>query len=337
MRFFILPKTNKINIFFCIFLVICIIFVSVAPIYILPKTYKNYNFDTLKKSNGVFCELWEVDTFEGGTNSRSKFLENVAMAFEKQNKGVYVIVRTLTIDQVKLMLSQDKMPDVISFGIGAGQTLQYTCQEMNVDTKNIRRTLVESGTYKNVQLAYPWCMGGYVLCSQSVDVSQDFGKDKTLGVGVENNVPPNNGFANVTKFDTQYDAYKAYLNKEFDILLGTQRDYFRVSNKISLGMLEKNYYHYIDSYTDLIQYVACVTLDKSIQSYVFKFIDYLLSEKIQSKLTSIGMFGVTDKSIYQGTDYDQFEKAVLRINKFQNVFQDDITLQQKRDDLYSKS
>ena len=122
-----MPKSNKINIFFCIFLVVCIIFVSVAPIYILPKVYKNYSFDMLNREDGVFLELWEVDTFEGGTNSRSKFLEKVAIAFEKKNSGVFVVVRNLTLDQLKLMLSQEKLPDMLSFGIGAGELVRAFC------------------------------------------------------------------------------------------------------------------------------------------------------------------------------------------------------------------
>ena len=332
-----MPKSNKINIFFCIFLVVCIIFVSVAPIYILPKVYKNYSFDMLNREDGVFLELWEVDTFEGGTNSRSMFLENVAIAFEKKNSGVFVVVRNLTLDQLKLMLSQEKLPDMLSFGIGAGELVRAFCNTIEWSGNEIRNTMLESGAYKNQQLAIPWCMGGYVLCSTNTDVNQEIDATKTFGVGVENNVPPNNDFQNVVKLATQYDAYKEYLAGNFDILIGTQRDFYRVSNKVSLGVMGQNFYHFVDNYTDLVQYLSVTTKDEKIQSYATSFAKFLVGAQMQSKLKNIGMFSVGDESIFKGSDYEQFETAIMHINKFQNVFEDNAILQDKKQKLYTNN
>ena len=58
---------------------------------------------------------------------------------------------------------------------------------------------------------------------------------------------------------------------------------------------------------------------------------------MQSKLKNIGMFSVGDESIFKGSDYEQFETAIMHINKFQNVFEDNAILQDKKQKLYTNN
>lgn len=308
---FILPKYNQINALFCIFLTGCIVFLIVAPFVLLPKINPDYRLTPIER-DGVFLEMWEVDTFEGGTNARSKFLEKVAIQYQKEHRGVYVIVRNLSLEQCQIMLGQDKIPDIISFGTGAGNILCAYTQKLEISS-NIRQSLLNSGQIAGVQYALPWCMGGYVLCSQA-------DKKLTYGVGQEFNVAPNLMCDNLKKYNTQYDAYKAFCNNEFDVLVGTQRDYYRLSNKLNLGVIDNCKFEFNNEYSDLVQYVSITTQDDKYFVYAQSFLKFIVSDKIQMQLKDIGMFGVSDQRIYKNTTNEEFEKSILSIKQIPNAF-----------------
>ena len=316
-------KTNKINIAFCVFLIISILFVSISPYFLLSQLNTYHSFGVADKQDGVFLELWNIDTFEGGTNSRAKFLENCAISFENKNMRKYIVVRNLTKDELVSMLEKDSLPDLISFGVGVGETIRNYCKEIKPNS-NFKNDILKSGEYKSKQLSVPWCMGGYVLCGTKT-------KNSVVGVGVENNIPPQVDL-NKKIYQKQYDAYNSFLKNEFDVLLGTQRDYFRISNKLTLGALSSCEFEYVNTYTDLLQHIAICSDDKQNQEIAQDFIDYLTSQNCQQQLKNIGMFSVCDKPIYLNTVYQEFEQALLCVKSYGNVFIDDakrLDLQQK--------
>ena len=50
-----------------------------------------------KKSDYLgFIEIWNIDTFESGGESKYEMLQTVAKEYQKENKGTYVIVRNIT-------------------------------------------------------------------------------------------------------------------------------------------------------------------------------------------------------------------------------------------------
>ena len=310
-----MPKYNKINIVFCLFLIACIVFLIIAPFVLLPKINKAYSFDSIEKNN-TFLELWEIDTFEGGTNSRSKFLENTAVMFEQKNSGVYIIVRNLSLPQAILMLQQDAIPDLVSFGVGVGDYIKAYIKELNIST-SIRKSVLNSAKLNNKLLALPWCMGGYVWCSFN-DINNL--KESKVGVAVENNIPPKTENKSIIRYNTQYDAYKDFLSNNYDVLLGSQRDYFRLNNKVSLGAIEKCNFKFNNSYTDLVQYIAITTTNLNNISPCQNFIRFLLEDNIQKRLTNIGMFSVCEKHIYKGTNYAEFENNIMQITNILNAF-----------------
>ena len=63
--------------FFAIFTIVVVIFLIVAPYFILPNISNGRNqWLNNTQNTTTFLELWEIDTFEGGTASRANFLEN---------------------------------------------------------------------------------------------------------------------------------------------------------------------------------------------------------------------------------------------------------------------
>ncbi len=306
----------------------------VAPYVIIPRAYAGRT-DWIKTAppNAVFLELWQIDTFEGGSASRARFLEKNAFLYQEQTINTYVLVRSFDINQAKLMLEQGARPDIISFGVGAGDYVLPLSAEINANF-GVRGDILAGGINEGKQYAIPWTFGGYCLCA-----NEDFGElteenfalareksDKqVIGTGFTYNIPIQTLNDNEQKFLsdtklTQYQAYESFLRgNDFQVLLGTQRDFYRLNNKVQLGNLSSIKYRFMTNYTDLIQYMSITTKDKNLISHAEKFIKFITSNSIQSKLTSIGMFSVTGQKIYKN-EYANFEEALNNKLQVLNVF-----------------
>ena len=53
--------------------------------------YRKAESEGAKNYKGII-NVWQIDSFEGGTGSRKNFLSDVARTFEKKNDGVLVMV-----------------------------------------------------------------------------------------------------------------------------------------------------------------------------------------------------------------------------------------------------
>ena len=341
MRGFCLKKFRKADVLFAMFLICAIAFMIVSPMVILPKVYGVSNiWNKDLPTETTFVELWQVDTFEGGIANRARYLEKTAYKFQELNNNVYVFVRTMEVEQMKLMLAKGKKPDMISFGVGVGETIQAYCKEL--DIKNaVRGEVLKSGVVDNKLLAMPWCMGGYVLANM-MDIDMENlpnkpmkGYEKVLGYGGDCNITANalvgiecNSVCN--EGVSQYDAYKQFLTgKNFNVLLGTQRDYYRLKNKVDLGVIPNCEFKYLTNYTDLVQYIAITTDNEGVMNCAKNFIKYLTSVTVQKTLTQIGMFGVSSVKIYSDENVE-FENAILNTKNILNVFTSDAELNEMR-------
>ncbi len=331
---------KKEKIFFAIFAIIVAVFLLVAPYFILPQIRKG---DTGWLDNNIetttFLELWEIDTFEGGTASRANFLERTAYMYQDKTKSNYVLVRSLDLEQAKLMLENGSRPDMISFGVGAGDLVSGIAQVIE-ENFSVRNDLQAGGIKDGKTLAVPWCFGGYLLCGMNdiTDLSlsglQGLNKDlPIIGTGYNYNQPdkalPENEISLIDKTPrTQYEAYESFLRgNEFQVLLGTQRDFYRLNNKVNLGVISNINYRYLNTYTDLVQFIAITTTDTNKIEKATQFIEYLTSAEIQSRLTRIGMFSVDGKTIYSN-EYSDFEKALQNKLQVLNVFTSNAQLEE---------
>ena len=107
------------NFFKILITIILLTFLIIAPYPLFTKINSlNYNLNSEYKFeyNGVI-ELWNVDTFEGGSVSRTTFIENRCVEFEKKHKGVLILVKNITLEQLELNLKSNKKPSIITFGI----------------------------------------------------------------------------------------------------------------------------------------------------------------------------------------------------------------------------
>lgn len=340
-----MSKKNVERLAFCIFSLCVVAYFIIAPYFLLPQINSARN-EWLSRAGGdaVFLELWEIDTFEGGSASRARFLEKQAFSYQTKTKNIYVIVRTVGLEQARELLSQGSMPDLVSFGIGAGDFLKSFCKPLNLNCE-VRSDLLAGGRTEGEQLAVPWCMGGYMLCSQnsldnltleSLSKLKEEKERAVIGVGQSYNLPKfalKSDIRNyLEKTDyTQYEAYESYIRgNEFEILLGTQRDLFRLNNKVKLGLINDINYHFLGEYTDLIQYFAITTQNKENISAIVGFVEHILSAEVQKSLTTIGMFCVNNDKIYTEKVYQQFESALSNKLQVLNVFVSNVWIKEEQ-------
>ena len=132
-----------------IFLILYLFF---APTTIFKSLQANQNLSS-KKIELVYegiLELWNIDTFEGGSVSRTRFLEQQSLQFEAKHKGVFIMVKNMQLEQLALNIKNGNLPDIVSFGIGAGSLLINSLIPLN-DTFEVRQDLLKSGNINNIQ------------------------------------------------------------------------------------------------------------------------------------------------------------------------------------------
>lgn len=223
--------------------------------------------------------VWHVDSFEGGTGSRRKFLLDVASDFEK-NTNVIIAVNSYSVLEIEEKLEKGNYPDIISFSNG-------------INVSNLKKLNVEYNAYGakigKDSFAVPWCRGGYVLISKNKS-GIDKNVEHLIVSQSEYNFPVfallEDGYSfNKLDFYNPKIAYQKFLSEKNAVLLGTQRDVVR----ISYTKLDYEAYA-LKNYNDLFQYVGVCSDDKEKIKTSNDFIDYLLSEKVQQKLVNLKLF-----------------------------------------------
>ena len=238
---------------------------------VFPALLKN-DSETQENRPNVL-RIWNVDTFEGGKGSRTSFLNRAATEFEKRTDNLICIVSSKTLTGLQDGLEKGDVPDLISFGVGAGCVAEY----------------VTDGEPS------AWCRGGYALFSRTDDFSAVTATNCVVSKGGENlseAAAALNGMTGSVTVENSTTAYVRFLNGDYQYLLGTQRD---VSRFASRGV--SVYCQPVDVYDDLFQYIGVTAKDENIQTLGAGFIDYLMSEEKQKELTGLGMLS-TRFSIY---------------------------------------
>lgn len=337
---------------------LCVMVAVVPTIYVGIKLRIEDKYSAKRSDYQGILEIWNIDTFEGGTAGKNSFLKAQAIEFEKQNQGLYFMVKNMTETQCMLALSSGRMPAIFSFGAGIGEQILEYLQEIDVSS-NIRTEFLDAGKKDGKQYAYAWCRGVYSLISTqdklkktSNDTSDlasvvnscgyvtklKNNKTKTtysLAFGSSGYVCPQLSYAssytnlvqtqtsidinNLTK--TPYTAYCDFIENRASILLGTQRDIARIENRINAGKIEDVVYQHLVEYTDLVQFLGvCHSLDAKQTKACETFINFLLTEQTQSKLSNIGMFSVNSQTIYSTGVWQQMDVLSQNKCRVQNAF-----------------
>ena len=245
--------------------------------------------------------LWHIDTFEGGVGSRAEFLHARANEFEKKTNGVFIMVQTHTVESAKKSYLDGAKPDLVSFGYGI-----VPQNPSKVDEKYyFEYADIDGDCY-----AYAWCRGGYVILA-----NKTIPEDKTLINAVVSQgeyTSPLTATAiegyTLKNYKTLVptEAYYKFITGDADYLLGTQRDVNRVISRnadVSIKVLMQ--------YNDLYQYISVTSGDLTKKYYACAYVEYLLTEGVQSKLNKIGMFSINYKVDYADQKLVDMQNAVF--------------------------
>lgn len=359
-----MKKINPKILYKIVFRVLVTVLIITA-IALVPTIYFSINSPITNKFSGNvsnykgILELWNIDSFEGGTGSKKSFLTARSVDFESTHKGLYVMVKNMTEAECLLALEDGQRPTMFSFGVGVGSELiKYLSELVDVDTNLVKNEFLSAGK-SNGNYAVAWCRGTYSLITtpniaeeysissigQSATVcgkikQLKYNKTKTiysLTFGGNSYNSPQMAYSSVygnlchsqTSFSedykskTAYNAYCDFVEGKANILLGTQRDVARISNRISQGKLDGAIYEHLTSFTDLVQFIGvCNNVNYDQKQACEAFISYLVSEQVQLKLANIGMQTVCNlsKDLYTSGEFMVIEQACKNSCVVQNVF-----------------
>lgn len=330
-------------------------FVVCVAIFVLPMLQYSGESEGSDSQKAVLT-MWHVESFEGGSTSRRDWLLRRAAEWEKSNKGMYINITTYTYEQAVEMLNKGYTFDIISFGAGLGSELLGKLVPW--DRADVWDNFAQSATVEGKLLALPYMSGAYMLFArqdvvklsepqQLVDKCLTFDITKRIGKNTVKLLSLDSGFAAfnnpvgalamqgitgslaVDTTKTQYNTYEAFVsgNKSV-VLLGTQRDLYRLSNREKQGKISPLVYASLVQYTDLAQYVGVCADSKYIQ-LAQAFCYTLIDDKAQATLYSTGMCSVVLDDIYTDERYCALQMA-LQNSYVANVFRDASTIQADR-------
>ena len=302
-----------------------LVFIFVAPFFFEKA---GINYPSQISADTTFLKVWHIDSFEGGSGNRADFIEKMAMNYHKINSNVYIVVQTLSEEELESTIKNGDRADIISFSHHTANIFNNLLQPLDVSV-NVRDDLLSFAQNDGETYAVPWNMSGYCLIGNSAVDSRvletlDFNSAYSFNGGQYNYIAGlkdsyaqvamsynSNAKCDLTLCDseifnkTSYQAYCDFVENKGAVLLGTARDFYRVKNRVSLGNMAQCKFLPLGKFTDLIQYMG--VLSSQNQVVAESFIEYMVSGDVQKSLCDIGLFSVCKMKIYSDEDYKAFE------------------------------
>ncbi len=272
---------NKIPIFFAS--LVCIAVFITFPFCV--KALDGRDETTKKSTYSAIIDVWQLDMVEGGKGSRKSFLENFSKNFEKEN-NVIINVSIQTKLSAEEKMRNGIYPDVLSYSLGLDLPFERLVE---VSSESL------GASYNHKNYAVCWGYGGYVIISKkgnnfkgNLYVSQNGYTQPLISYYLSEY-----RFENM-KICTPIDAYTNFLADKNGVLIGTQRDLFRLSKR-GVEIDSK----ILSSFSDIIFYASCLDNGNQKKDISKKFVESL-SKVSQKELDSIGMISPNQKGLEIG-------------------------------------
>lgn len=331
-------KTRKLP-KFAITAVAAVVVAAVALIWALPNLPLRPSAHPQDGYKGVI-ELWNVESFEGGSGSRSSWLTGRSAKFEAKHSGLFVHVTTLTDAELTQKIADGQTFDIICFSRGSGDEVKEMLAPIDADTSAVRDNMLLAGQIGGKQYAVPLYAGAYCLFARQSQLVQDDLLSKALTQTYTRKIGKNTielspmvcGFtpynspltalamsggkgnaSSIAENVTQYQAYEKFVsNKSSVTLLGTQRDLFRLNQREENGKIEELGFYPLAGYTDLVQFVGVSSSCGEKFSACEEYISYLLSAEAQQTLVNLSLFSVLDTALYTDRRYSSLETGLAQ-------------------------
>ena len=155
---------------------------------------------------------------------------------------------------------------------------------------------------------YPWCRGGYFLFgAEGCDAAETRPDNTVIGSGPGGAAAAYLSGLPQGEYDVRgtLEAYTAFAGGKYSFLIGTQRDYWRLtSRELAFTAVP------LTAFGDLWQYLFICAKDTGKYRGCIDFLAYLLSDEIQSTLSRIGMMSIRT-SVYTDDGPLALAEAVL--------------------------
>ena len=275
--------------------------IAILCIYVIFFSFKNatnYEIYSEQKENTQIYTIWHIETFEGGSKARIDYLKTIARQLEKQNPLNLFMIKPINPENIKIEL-ENSTPDIISFGYGVGNEILPYLQVLN-SSYNVRYELVESCLFNNQIYCLPYIVSGYAEFKHDINSTE-------FHCGTNNYTKPQNIYtSNPIEIESQYEAYKDFVNNKKVHLLGTARDVFRVDNLNKIGRTNATIYP-VNTYTDLLQYIGIINTNSTTN----QFIEHIFKQDNQLQLVNYSLFSSLHTKLYNSGIYNDMENAIL--------------------------
>lgn len=302
------------------------IWINVVVIAIIFVLVPMFCFDTstillqkTDKTSPKVYEIWHVETFEGGSVSRDRFLKNCALEYEQSNTNKMFLVKTIAPSDLQNSLAS-ATPDIISFGYGVGEIVLPYLQSLECEYA-VRDDVLTSAEYAGRLMAVPYLMSGYAYFAQGDKSAKELlSAGKSLYSGNVGYTSAQRIYGdtvvNQGKEMTAYECYCDFAVKKCDVLLGTGRDVYRVQNLINNGRISATI-ECVNGYTDLVQYIGVINKNSDTLAYI----DWLMSSDYQDNLSKYHLYSTQQKRLYVLEPYASMESALSGDLYVPNVFE----------------
>lgn len=233
-----------------------------------------------KSTYSATLTLWHLDLLEGGKGSRSAFLKSAVKEFNKQNQNVSIIVEVHSKFSCEENFKRGIFPDMLSYSYGV-DGVESLFKEIKLS--NLDGVLLGKKLY-----AVNFALGGYVLISKKSVVERQ--GEKLYVSQSQTNMPMIAYYLEDLSFEKivdnrPIDAYNNFLSDKNALLLGTQRDVFRLKKRGVEFSFEE-----LKSFSDLRYFISITKSDN-----YDKCLDFikLLTGSYQDKVESIGLVSPT--------------------------------------------
>jgi ABC-type glycerol-3-phosphate transport system substrate-binding protein len=315
-------------------IVLVLIFCILCVIFVIPTLAKKNSGGTAPDTTPTLLDIWYIEGFEGGSVSRIGWLRARCLEYEQAHKGILMCVTSYTETQAADKLAAGEKFDLISFPTGLGSALLPHLADYDGSMYGVLDNFAAAGVADNTQIAVPYMAGAYGLFIRELDkerlniadlaselyktsYTKKVGKNTinmqqlVYGSGAYNNPLPAVSFkpeaAQAPK--TQYEAYVAFCrNRTATVLLGTQRDMYRLNNRMEQGNIEALNFVPLFGHNDLCQFMA-ISAATAKHSEAKSFVEFLLSDATQHKLTTVGMFSPVYRDLYTAPWYAAVEEG----------------------------
>ena len=255
---------NLISIFLgCACIVICILF---SFIKISEKSL------TSKVGYKAVITIWQIDTFDGGTGSRTAFLRNITNEYHKKHQEVLFLVINHTVESANAAFLKNKIPDIISYGNCNLEIIKFAREIC--DTKEN-----DGGVINGKRYAMPWLKGCYYYITHAnqkiEEVKNSFVVDNENYSGALPLLAQNLKVANPIFLNSKESLIRFKADKN-SALIGTQRDIVRLQNQEISFNAEP-----LTEFCDLYQYASITTMSDEKVSFAISFLNYLTSFEVQ--------------------------------------------------------